>query len=289
MYRSRVTSVMVRRVAALSLLALVAVPAAPAAAEQTRAQKLFRNLLLRDANVSAEVKRVLRNDGFVDRDVRFGDITGDGRDDAVVLVNEGGSAGRIAVYIFSSHRKRRSDGGSGNELRVRYKNQNLYRARASMKRMGPNRPQGALVYTTPVYDPGDELSDPGARRIVEVRWRPRKNRFGVAERRTVDRVRSRFCAQSGDFCTETIKSKRGVVYFELRSPSIEGRYTLCVTPPGATAADCRQFTLRRSGDRFLSNVRWSTNFPNGGVGRYAVVWRLGRQTLGPALGFRVAE
>lgn len=284
----RVTSVMFRRAAALTVLALVAVPATPAAAEQTRAQKLFRNLLLRDPDVSAEIKQVLRNDGFVDRDVRFGDLTGDTRDEAIVLVNQGGSAGRIAIYIFSSHRRKRDDGASGNELRIRYKNQNLFRARASVRKMTAERPHGAVVYSTPVFDPGDELSDPGARRVVEVRWRPRRTRFGVAERRTVDRVRSLYCARSGDFCTETIRSKRGVVYLELRSPSLEGRYTLCVTPPARSAADCRQFTLRRSGDRFVSHVRWSTNFPDGGVGRYHVVWKLGRQQLGPALGFRVA-
>jgi hypothetical protein len=273
----------------LALLAFIAVPAAPAAAEQTRAQKLFRNLLLRDSGVSREIKQVLRGGGFVDRDIRFGDLTGDGRDDAVVLVNEGGSAGRVGVFIFSSHRMRRNDGGSGNELRIRYKNQNLYRARASMKRMSAKRPLGAVVYSSPVYDPGDELSDPGARRFVEVRWRSRRNRFGVVERRVVDRVRSRFCARSGDFCTETLKSRRGAVYLELRSPSLEGRYTLCVTPPGRDAADCRRFTLRRSGARFVSHVRWSTNFPNGGLGRYAVEWKLGTQELGPPLGFRVSE
>ena len=287
--RFGVTSVMVKRVAALALLALAAVPAAPAAAEQTRAQKLFRNLLLRDTGVSREIKQVLRNGGFVDRDVRFGDLTGDGRDDAVVLVNQGGSAGRIGVFIFSSHRMRRNDGAGGNELRVRYKNQNLYRARARVKRMSAKRPLGAVVYSTPVYDPGDELADPGARRFVEVRWRPRRNQFRVVDRRVVDRVRSRFCARSGDFCTETLRSRRGVVYLELRSPSLEGRYTLCVTPPGRDAADCRRFTLRRSGARFVSHVRWSTNFPNGGIGRYKVEWKLGTQELGPPLGFRVPE
>lgn len=284
-----VSNVMIRRIAAVALLTFAVVPAAPAAAEQTRPQKLFRNLLLKDPDVSRDIKRVLRNGGFVDRDIRFGDLTGDTRDDAVVVVNEGGSAGRIAVYIFSSHRARRDDGGGGSELRIRYKNQNLYRARASVRRMSAERPLGALVYNTPVYDPGDELSSPAARKIVEVRWRPRRNRFGVASRRTVDRVRSRHCASDGEFCTETIKSKRGVVYLELRSPTIEGRYTLCVTPPGRRAADCRRFTLRRNGNRFVSHVRWSTNFPNGGVGRYAVEWKLGTQKLGPTLGFRVAD
>jgi hypothetical protein len=278
---------MVRRAVAAAVLALVAVPAAPAAAEQTRAQKLFRKRLLTDRAVSPEIKRVLRNGGFVDRGIRFGDLTGDGKSDAVVLVNDGGSGGRIALYVYSSHRSRRGDGGGGGELRIRYKNQRLYRARASVKRMSDKRPHGALVYRTPIYDPGDQLNDPGAVRVVEVRWRPKRRRFGVFSTRTVDRVRSRFCARNGDYCTETIKSRRGVVYLELRAVSFNGRYTLCVTTP-AGSTDCRFFTLRRSGDRFVSHVRWAANFPDGGSGRYKVVWRLGSQRLGPALGFRVA-
>jgi hypothetical protein len=282
---ARVTSVMAIRVTALALLLLVVAPAVPAAAEQTEAQKVFRKRLLNDRNVAPEVKRVLRNGGFVDRDIRFGDLTGDGKSDALVLVNQGGSSGRIALYVYSSHRMRRSDGGGGGELRIRYKRQSLYRAHARIRGASTERPQGAVVFTTPVYDPGDELNDPGAKRVVEVRWRPRRSRFGVESRRTVDRVRSRFCAQSGDYCTETIKSRRGVVYLELRSVSFNGRYTLCVTPPGGTS-DCRFFTLRRSGDRFVSQVRWAANFPDGGPGRYEVIWRLGPDQLGPALGFR---
>jgi hypothetical protein len=279
---------MALRAVAVALLALVTAPAAPAAAEETQPQKLFRKRLLNDRAVSAEIKQVLRNGGFVDRDIRFGDLTGDGKSDALVLVNQGGSAGRIALYVYSSHRPRRSDGGRGGDLRIRYKNQHLYRARASIKAMGPERPQGAVVYRTPIYDLGDQLNDPGATSVVEVRWRPRRNRFGVASSRTVDRVRSRYCARSGDYCTQTIKSRRGVVYLQLRSISFEGRYTLCVTPPGGGPADCRIFTLRRRGDRFVSQVRWATNFPDGGTGRYEVEWRLGAQSLGPPLGFRRA-
>jgi hypothetical protein len=279
---------MVPRAVALTVLAFLLVPAGAAVAEQSQAQKTFRKLLLRDRGVSAEVKQVLRNRGFVDRDIRFGDLTGDTRDDAVVLVNQGGSAGRIAIFVFSSHRNRRSDGGGGSELRIRYKNQHLYRARAGLKRMGADRPQGAVVYSTPVYDAGDELGDPGARKVVEVRWRPKRSRFGVASTRTVDRVRSRYCSPTGDYCTETIKSRRGIVYLELRSLSFNGRYTLCVTQPDGGPADCRFFTLRRSGDQFVSHVRWKANFPDGGTGRYSVVWKLGRQKLGPALGFRIA-
>ena len=192
---------MVLRALAIALLVLVAAPVVPAAAEQTQPQKLFRKRLLNDRAVSAEIKQVLRSGGFVDRDIRFGDLTGDGKSDAVVLVNQGGSAGRIALYVYSSHRTGRRDGGGGTELRIHYKNQHLYRARASVRGMGPKRPQGAVIHRTPIYDPGDELSDPGAERVVEVRWRVRRARFGIASTRTVDRVRSRYCARSGDYCT----------------------------------------------------------------------------------------
>lgn len=282
----RVTSGMVLRAVALALLAFVALPAVPAAAEQTQAQKLFRKRLLADRAVSTEIKRVLRRGGFVDRNVRFGDLTGDDRSDAVVLVNQGDSAGAIAVYIYSGHRGRRNDGGGGGDLRIRHKNENLYRGRARLKRMSDRRPNGAVVYSSPVYDPGDELNDPGAKRVVELRWRPRRTRFGIASRRIVDRVRSRHCAANGDYCTETIKSRRGVIYLELRSVSFKGRYNLCVTPPGSDDTECRYFTLRRSGDRFISHVRWAANFPDVGRGRYSVEWRLGRQKLGPILQFR---
>src|SRR5688500_1793364 len=134
---------------ALALLLLVVAPAVPAGAEETRAQKLFRNRLLNDRGVSTDVKRVLRNGGFVDRDIRFGDVTGDGKSDALVLVNQGGSSGRIAVYVFSSHRPRSDDGGGGDELRIRYKAQRLYRAGARLMQPGPKRPRGAVVYRTP--------------------------------------------------------------------------------------------------------------------------------------------
>ena len=281
----RVTSVMVLRAVTLALMALAVAPALPASAEPTRAQKVFKKRLLNDRDVARDVKQVLRNGGFVDRDIRFGDLTGDGRSDAVVLVNQGDSAGRIALYVYSSHRGRRGDGSGGGELRIRFKRQRLYRAQAGLKRASARRPQGALIYKTPVYDPGDELNDPGAKEVVEVRWRPRRTRFRVESREIVDRVRSRFCDPGGDYCTETIKSRRGIIYLELRAFSFEGRYNVCVTTP-ADDTDCRRFTLRRRGDQFVSHVRWDANFPDAGRGRYAVVWRLGRQKLGRTLGFR---
>ncbi len=261
----RVTSVMVIRVTALALLLFVIVPAVPAAAEQTRAQKLFRNRLLNDRGVSADVKRVLRNGGFVDRDIRFGDLTGDGKSDALVLVNQGGSSGRIALYIFSSHKPRNNDGGGGDELRIRYKAQRLYRARASLKAREHQAPARRGRLQDARLRPGRRAERPGrdtrgrgalaraARRASA--WR--KGAWSIA-------CASASARRRGDYCTETIKSERGRVFLELRSLSFNGRYTLCVTPPGGST-DCRFFTLRRNGDRYVSQVRWEANFPDGGV------------------------
>lgn len=275
---------LIRRAAALALLALVAVPAAPAAAEQTESQKFFRKQLLASANVTREVKQALRHGGFVDRRVRFGDLTGDGRADALVLVNQGATAGRIALYVFSSH-GRRGDGGRAAGLRIAYRHQRLYRARAGLRRMGPRRPNGAVVFRSPVYDPGDVLADPAGWRQVELQWSTRRSRFRRVATRTIDNVRARYCSQTGDVCTRTFKNARGAIYLEIGSVSLQGRYTLCVTTP-ARHTDCRPFTLRRTGDQYLSRVRWAANFPDEGRGRYTVSWRLGRDRLGPPLGFR---
>jgi hypothetical protein len=276
---------MVLRAVAIALLAVVAAPAVPAAAEETAPQKLFRKRLMNDRLVTKDVKRTLRNGGFVDRNIRFADLTGDTRSDALVTVNQGGSAGRIAVYVYSSHGSRMGQGGSASPLRIIYRKQTLYRARAGLKRATTERPNGAFTFRQPVFDPGDTLDDPGAWRQVEMRWRPKRSRFGREETKTIDNVRSRYCSKSGDFCTRTVEDKRGRTYLELETPSFSGRYFLCVTTP-AGDTDCRAFTLRRSGDVFLSSVRWVANFPDEGRGRYGVTWRLGQQQLGPELGFR---
>jgi hypothetical protein len=270
---------MVRRSVAIAVLAAVLAPAAPAAGEESAPQKLFRKRLLRDAAVSREVKGVLRHGGFVDRNIRFSDLTGDGKSDAVVLVNQGGAAGRIALYVYSSHETR--------ELRVVYRNQHLYRARAKLRRAGPGRPHGSVVFRVPLYDPGDILSDPGAWRKVELRWRARRSLLRRFNTETIDNVRARYCSDDRDFCTRALKTAAGKVYLELRSISLHGRYTLCVTTP-ARHTDCRPFTLRRVGDEFVSRVRWTANFPDEGRGRYSVTWQLGPQRLGPPLGFRHA-
>jgi hypothetical protein len=98
-------------------------------------------------------------------------LTGEGKDDAVVTVDSGGSAGIVALYVFSA--------GAGKNLKVVYRNQRLYRGAARIN------PGPAVVYIVPQYTDGDELCCPSAYRETELKWSASKKRFGVAKRRTV--------------------------------------------------------------------------------------------------------
>ena len=88
-----------------------------------------------------------------------------------MTVDSGGSAGIVAVYVFSA--------GTGKDLKVVYRNQRLYRGGARLN------PGPALVYVVPAYKDGDELCCPSAYRETELKWSASKKRFGVAKRRTV--------------------------------------------------------------------------------------------------------
>lgn len=101
----------------------------------------------------------------------FADLTGDGKEDAAVMVDSGGSAGPIALYIFSA--------GTGKDLQVVYRNQGLYRAAARIN------PGPSLVYSVPGYVTGDELCCPAAYVETTLKWSATRKRFGVAQRRAV--------------------------------------------------------------------------------------------------------
>jgi hypothetical protein len=107
----------------------------------------------------------------VDRTIVFADLTGEGKDDALVTVNSGGSAGRIALYIFSA--------GKGTDLKIAYRNQRLYRAEARIN------PGPEAVYSVPVYAAGDELCCPSHYRETTLKWSAARKKFGVASRRTI--------------------------------------------------------------------------------------------------------
>jgi hypothetical protein len=131
------------------LLCTVGSSAAP-----TRSQALFEKTLLSDAKTAADIKDLLRDGGgFVAPDITFADLTGDGRSDAVVLVDTGGVAGAVALYVFSTQGE-----AEDADLRVIYRSQRLYRASIEVA-------DGALILRTPRFAEGDDVCCPA--KLVE--------------------------------------------------------------------------------------------------------------------------
>ena len=161
-----------RAAVALACAAVAAViAAAVATSEPTRSQSFFRDRILADEQTAAQIRAALTDgSAFVERSITFTDLTGDDRDDAVVRVQSGGAAGGVAVYVFST------DGARS--LRAVLRAQKLTRASTRIR-------DGALTYSTAVYEPGDELCCPDHLLEVELRWDDRRSRFRVAERREI--------------------------------------------------------------------------------------------------------
>jgi len=143
---------------ALALLALstagVLVFSGGSTAEPTASQELFKKTLLADEFTTNGVKELLeKRGGFVAPEIEFADLTGDGRSDAIVLVETGGVAGAIALYVFST------DGeAEDSDLRAVYRSQRLYRATAEVA-------GATLVMRIPRYVGGDDLCCPA--KVVE--------------------------------------------------------------------------------------------------------------------------
>ena len=206
-------------------------------------------------------------------------MTGDGKSDALVLVNQGGSAGRIALYIYSSHRAaeqrwRRRRTAADPSTRT---SACTAPARA-LKQTSAKRPNGAVVYRQPIFDPGD---DPGRPR----RWRGRRGALAlrrVALRRREPTGQSTACARASAPKTATSAPRRSSRQARPHLPRRSAQSRSAAATPSASprptaTQECRFFTLRRIGDEYLSRVRWKANFPDGGPGRYQV-----RLAAGPA-------
>jgi hypothetical protein len=137
----------VRAVAALLCAGLVCggVFAAVGQGQDESPQALFRDVLLKDANTASGVKRLLRtNAGFVSPAPVFADLTGDGKSDAVVTVENGGAAGAVAAYVLTA------EGSSSGALGVAFRSQSLYQGRVRVS--GPT-----LTVIVPVYARGDDV------------------------------------------------------------------------------------------------------------------------------------
>lgn len=123
-------------------------------AQQSKSQALFRKTLLADAKTTNAIKGLLRDrGGFVAREIKFSDITGDRRSDAIVLVETGGVAGAVALYVLSTDGKPASS-----DLRVVYRSQRLYRATAAIS-------AARLIVRVARFERGDDVCCPA--KLVE--------------------------------------------------------------------------------------------------------------------------
>ena len=162
------------RTATLVAAAGLGLAAAPAQAAQSTTQRFFSARIQADDANRREVRDLLAsNRGFVDRQVRFRDLTGDGKADAVVRVQSGGAAGAIALYVFSTDTGRRNSG-----LRVVFRSEGLERAETRIR-------DEVLRYRSARPQPGDEVCCPSVLAESRLRWRERRHRFDVVERREV--------------------------------------------------------------------------------------------------------
>ena len=135
--------------AVLPALAVALLTSGGSSAAPSKSQALFKKTLLADAKTTTAIKDLLRSGGgIVAPEIEFADLTGDGRSDAVVLVDTGGVAGAVALYVFSTHGE-----DEDADLRAVYRSQRLYRASAEIA-------DGALTLTTPRFAEGDDICCP---------------------------------------------------------------------------------------------------------------------------------
>jgi hypothetical protein len=155
---------------ALALAASLAVALTGAARgdKPTESQTFFKDALLKEKGTTASLKSRLRSGAvFVGARPVFADLTGDGKDDAIVLVESAGAAGAIAAYVFSTDG---SPGGDSAPLRMVFRSQSLYRAQARAR-------TGALIVDTPLYARGDDVCCPGKMQQREYTWSASAKRF----------------------------------------------------------------------------------------------------------------
>jgi hypothetical protein len=150
-------------------IAAALVSAGGAGAEPSQSQAFFTKALLDDPGTSAAVKRLLsRKTGLVDPRSGFLDVTGDGRQDALVLVTTGGAAGTVALYVFSSHGQ--DAGGDPTSLRVMFRLQSLYRATFRINGQ-------TLSVLEPRWSKGDDLCCPKKLRERDYQFDAKKLTF----------------------------------------------------------------------------------------------------------------
>jgi hypothetical protein len=163
----------------MRLPALVAVVCAcllagvPAIAQDETPQDLFKKVLVADPKLASGVKRLLdTNAGFVSPKPVFADLTGDGKSDAVVTVDNGGAAGVVAAYVLTG------EGSAKGDLHVALRNQSLYQGRVRVSGT-------TLTIAEPLWSRGDDVCCPRRATERDYAWDAAKKAFTRRATRTV--------------------------------------------------------------------------------------------------------
>jgi hypothetical protein len=163
----------------MRLPALVAVVCAcllagvPASAQDETPQELFKKVLVADPKLASGVKRLLdTNAGFVSPTPVFADLTGDGKSDAVVTVDNGGAAGVVAAYVLTA------EGSAKGDLQVALRNQSLYQGRVRVSGT-------TLTIAEPLWSRGDDVCCPRRATERDYAWDAAKKAFTRRATRTV--------------------------------------------------------------------------------------------------------
>jgi hypothetical protein len=152
-------------VLAATLMLAAAAAAAPAGDVHRLA---LRKVVLNDPHVPPRVRAIVRagHGAGLDRPL-YGDLTGDGSDEVAVPIFSGGTAGDVALFVYSL------DGG---RLRDIYAAPSLYKIAARIR-------HGALVYVEPVYKASDPNCCPSSFRRLTLGYRDGKLRVVRVEHR----------------------------------------------------------------------------------------------------------
>lgn len=137
-------------------------------------QAFFHDALIADAKTLAAIRNGLKSGAvIVDPATQYDDLTGDGKQDAVVRVHSTGAAGVTAVYVFST------DGSTSKKLRVVFRSQMLYRA-LTMVADGHQ-----LQIDQPLYKAGDDVCCPSKLTRRRYRWSAKSLSFTRASLETI--------------------------------------------------------------------------------------------------------
>jgi hypothetical protein len=145
-----------RLVLILSVLAVVLASIGSASADDAITKAAIRAYLLKDPQVTADVKSTIRTGGKeagIDRLI-YGDLTRDGRADVVVTIFSGGTAGDIAYYVLSAQ---------GGKLHAIQRENHEYK-------VGPKIINGNLQVTRPLYSGADPNCCPSHLEITVYRY-----------------------------------------------------------------------------------------------------------------------